>query len=129
MLIVWQDNSTGNNELNLKVSTDGGNTFVYPDNIIKPNLQSSEPTVNDSSLRVEQVATGIAFPTQMDFLGNSDILVLEKNAGEVKRVANGTLQNNSLLDVPVANSVERGMLGIAVQIIPNGPTFVFLFFT
>jgi glucose/arabinose dehydrogenase len=128
-LIVWQDNSTGNNELNLKVSTDGGNTFVYPENIIKPNLQSSEPTVNDSSLRVEQVATGIAFPTQMDFLGNSDILVLEKNAGEVKRVANGTLQNNSLLDVPVANSVERGMLGIAVQRIPNGPTFVFLYFT
>ena len=65
----------------------------------------------------------------MDFLGNSDILVLEKNAGEVKRVANGTIQNNSLLDVPVANSVERGMLGIAVQRIPNGPTYVFLYFT
>jgi glucose/arabinose dehydrogenase len=128
-LVVWQDNSTGNNEIYLKLSSDGGNTFVFPENIIQPNLQSNEPIVNDTSLRVEKVATGIAFPTHMDFIGNNDILVLEKNEGKVKRVVNGTVQNNSILDVPVANSVERGMLGIAVQKLSNGTTFVYLYFT
>jgi aldose sugar dehydrogenase len=47
----------------------------------------------------------------------------------VKRVINGSVLNHTLLDVPVANSVERGMLGIAVKKINNGPTYVFLYFT
>jgi glucose/arabinose dehydrogenase len=75
------------------------------------------------------VTSGIAFPTHMDFLGNDDILVLEKNEGMVKRVINGSVLNHTLLDVPVATSVERGMLGIAVQKINNEPTYVFLYFT
>jgi aldose sugar dehydrogenase len=37
--------------------------------------------------------------------------------------------NHSVLDVAVANSVERGMLGIAVQKVHSGPTYVFLYFT
>ena len=74
------------------------------------------------------MTSGIAFPTHMDFLGNDDILVLEKNEGMVKRVINGSVLNHTLLDVPVANSVERGMLGIAVKKINNGPTYVFFLY-
>jgi glucose/arabinose dehydrogenase len=128
-LVVWQDNSTGNNELYIRESTDGGNKFGKPEKIFRPNIQFGEPTVVDSNLKVEKVTSGIAFPTHMDFLGNDDILVLEKNEGMVKRVINGSVLNYTLLDVPVATSVERGMLGIAVQKINNGSTYVFLYFT
>jgi glucose/arabinose dehydrogenase len=83
----------------------------------------------DTSLKIELVATGINFPTHMAFLGQNDILVLEKNDGTVKRVTNGIIQNTSLLDVSVANGVERGMLGIATKETKSGPPHVFLYYT
>src|SRR5918995_5781209 len=51
----------------------------------------------------------------MAFLGPDDILVLEKNEGTVKRIVNGTVLSEPLLDVNVANKNERGMLGIAID--------------
>ena len=129
IIIVWQDNSTGNNEINLRESADGGNTFIDLKNRTLSNIQYSYPKVLDSHLKVERVTSGIKFPTHMAFLDQYDILVLEKNDGAVKRVTNGSILNDPLLDVPVANAVERGMLGIAIQKINNGPTFVYLYFT
>ena len=128
-LIVWQDNSTGNNDINLSESADGGNTIIDLKNRTLSNIQYNYPRVLDSDLKVERVTSGIKFPTHMAFLGQNDILVLEKNDGTVKRVTNGLIQNGALIDVPVANAVERGMLGIAIQKINNGPTFVYLYFT
>ena len=90
---------------------------------------ASGPVIVDPNLRVELVTDGIEFPTKMAFLGNNDLLVLEKNEGVVKRVLNGVIQNDSLLDVPVANGVERGMLGIAVKKTNSGLVHVFLYFT
>jgi aldose sugar dehydrogenase len=87
------------------------------------------PVSVDPALKVELVTGGIKFPSHMAFLGNNDLLVLEKNEGVVKRVLNGVIQNESLLDVPVANGVERGMLGIAVKKTNNGPLRVFLYYT
>jgi aldose sugar dehydrogenase len=51
----------------------------------------------------------------MAFLGPEDFLVLEKDKGTVVRVNNGIISGEPLLDVNVANSVERGMCGIAVS--------------
>ena len=67
------------------------------------------PTINDSGLKVETVAKGLKSSTSMAFLGPNDILVLEKNDGTVKPVANGSLLNDPLLDVSVAvvGCVER----------------------
>lgn len=87
------------------------------------------PVTVDQTLKVELVTSGIKFPSKMAFLGNNDLLVLEKNEGIVKSVLNGVIQNESLLDVPVANGVERGMLGIAVKKTNIGPAHVFLYFT
>ena len=87
------------------------------------------PVTVDPTLKVELVTSGIKFPSKMAFLGNNDLLVLEKNEGVVKHVLNGVIQNESLLDVPVANGVERGMLGIAVKKTNIGPAHVFLYFT
>lgn len=54
--------------------------------------------------------------------------MLEKDKGTVMRVTNGQILDEPALDVDVANSVERGMCGIAVS--KNGTkTYVFLYFT
>ena len=69
IIIVWQDNSTGNNEINLRESADGGNTFIDLKNRTLSNIQYSYPKVLDADLKVERVTSGIKFPTHMAFLG------------------------------------------------------------
>ena len=59
------------------------------------------------------VAHGLLFPTSMAFVDDSNILVLEK-AGQVRLITNGVLQKQPVLTVPVDNTSERGLLGIAV---------------
>ena len=86
-------------------------------------------TVNDHNLRVDVVFRGLSYPSNMAFLGQNDILVLEKTNGTVKRIVNGTMMKDPLLDVNVAINDERGMLGIAIAKHKNGPTYVFLYFT
>jgi glucose/arabinose dehydrogenase len=132
--VVWQDNSTGNEEIFLRKSNDGDNKFYDPKNIPESNVQyKGGPIMNDPNLIVELVATGFEFPTSMAFLGPNDILVLEKNEGLVKRVVNGSILVDPLLDVNVANVRERGMLGIATtnQEIKDKdkPVYVFLYYT
>lgn len=88
----------------------------------------SNPSIVDPNLRVELVVDGLELPTTMAFLGPNDFIVLEKEKGTVLRVTNGIVSNQPLLDVNVANSAERGMLGVAVS--KNiSKTFVFLYFT
>ena len=91
------------------------------------------PTIinNTSNLKVELVFKGIRYPSNMVLLGPNDILVLEKNNGTVKRIANGTMLEEPLFDVNVATKDERGMLGIAVSKHDGStrPTYVFLYFT
>ena len=95
----------------------------------KAPLSPYGPTVNDDNLTVEKITDGLDFPTSMSFIGNNDILVTEKNTGIVKRVLNGQVQETPALDVPVANSIERGLLGIAVSKQMDGKTYVFLSYT
>src|SRR6187455_3461031 len=76
----------------------------------------------------EKVAEGLSTPTSIAFVGPGDILILEKDTGMVKRIVNGKVQANPVLDVNVANSVERCLCGIAVS--KHGSTiFVFLYYT
>jgi aldose sugar dehydrogenase len=87
------------------------------------------PTINDDSLTVEKVTSGLKFPTSMTFVGNNDMLVTEKNTGKVIRVLDGQVQDNPLLDLPVATKIERGLLGIVASKHLDGKTFVFLSYT
>src|SRR6185437_4392657 len=89
------------------------------------------PSLNNPSLKVRTVFTGLRGPTSMAFLGPDDILVLEKNKGTVQRIVNGTMLPTPVLQVPVATNVERGMLGIAVAKKNSNSehTFIFLFYT
>lgn len=86
------------------------------------------PVATEASLRVDLVASGLDFPTSMAFLGPDDILVLEKNNGTVRRILNGNLLPEPLLDVNVGTLSDRGMLGIGIPI-PTDHKYVFLYFT
>jgi aldose sugar dehydrogenase len=87
------------------------------------------PTLRDSNLSVTEITSGLNSPTTMAFIGTDDILVLQKDNGQVRRVIAGVLQPGAVLDVAVDNQSERGMLGIAVH--PNFPTspFAYLYYT
>src|SRR5262245_25331844 len=85
--------------------------------------------LRDASLQLTPIASGLAEPTAMAFIGVNDILVLQKNDGRVRRVVNGVLQPGEVLDVAVDPSSERGLLGIALH--PGFPTvpLVYLYYT
>ena len=90
------------------------------------NIVLSQPIIKDTKLKAEVFAQGLKSPTSMAFLGPKDILVIEKEDGTVKRIVNGDLLPQPLLQVPVATKSERGMLGIDIAKHTNGPTYVFI---
>lgn len=106
------------------------------------SLNAQEPLINDPSLDVQVVNSGFGFPTGMAFLGEDDILVLEKDEGTVRRIKNGQILPEPVLNVSVSNQVEQGLLGIAIAnntVIRgsiegpisnnNNKTYVFLYYT
>ena len=76
------------------------------------NATSPVPLITDPKLKVELVAKNFNFPTAIDFLGNDDLLLTEKNTGNVFEVINGNV-TGPLLHIDVAVKDERGLLGIA----------------
>jgi aldose sugar dehydrogenase len=72
-------------------------------------------SVVDPNLRVQTWTKGLDNPTGLTFLGDSgDALVLEKNTGRVKLLRNRAVVS-TVLDLPVANDSERGLLGVALS--------------
>ncbi|MFI5424322.1 MAG: PQQ-dependent sugar dehydrogenase [Nitrososphaerales archaeon] len=84
--------------------------------------------IMDPKLRFDVVATDFKFPTGIAFLGNNDLLLIEKNTGNVIRVQNGT-ETKPLLTLSIANQSERGLLGLAVTEMGSIPRYVFLYYT
>ena len=104
-------------------------------NVTATNPQStqsiSQPSLTDTKLRIEEVAEGFDFPTSMAFLGKNDVILLEKNTGNVIRLLNGNV-THQLLHIDVSFRDERGLLGLAL--LQNGSsntknTFVFVYYT
>jgi glucose/arabinose dehydrogenase len=90
--------------------------------------QSSGPTMLDPHLNVRPIVAGLTTPSSLAFLGDNDMLVLEKSTGKVQHVVNGVIQS-TVLDLAVNNASERGLLGIALH--PNFPADpgVYLYWT
>ena len=86
------------------------------------------PEVVDPNLGVRTAASGLNQPISMAFIGDDDMLVLEKGTGQVKRVVGGNVED-VVLDLAVNSASEFGLLGIALhpQFEDNG--FVYLFWT
>jgi glucose/arabinose dehydrogenase len=89
-------------------------------------------TLNDATLTRETViASEITTPIAIEFLNPGDptrFFVIEKDSGRAKLVENGAV-TATLLDLPVNNASERGLLGIALD--PNFATnnYVYLYYT
>jgi len=82
--------------------------------------------VLDPNLQVTTVLnTGISQPIGIVFLAANDFLVLEKASGQVKRVTNGVLQAQPVLDLAVNSAVERGLLSLVLH--PNFPATPFVY--
>ena len=90
--------------------------------------QDATPQMLDPSLRVRTVVSGLTVPIGLAFLASNDLLVFEKDTGEVKRVVNGIV-TSTVLDLGVNFNSERGLLGIALH--PDFPSDpgVYLFWT
>jgi glucose/arabinose dehydrogenase len=66
----------------------------------------------------------------MAFLGEDDLLVMEKNDGTLRRIVDGVLLPDPLLDVNVGNLDERGMLGLAISRDDNeNVKYIFVYYT
>lgn len=93
--------------------------------------RQASPELLDSTLDVRTVVDALTTPIGVAFLGRSDLLVLEKDTGRVKRVVigvNGPVIT-TVLDLGVNNASERGLLGIALHPdFPDNPG-VYLFWT
>jgi aldose sugar dehydrogenase len=91
---------------------------------------SEGPSLSSEKLVAEKVVGGLETPTGIAFIGENDILAVEKNSGKVLRILNGDVLPEPLIDVNVANEVERGLLGISVaNNSANSKLYVFLFYT
>ncbi|HYP28552.1 MAG TPA: PQQ-dependent sugar dehydrogenase [Blastocatellia bacterium] len=90
--------------------------------------QAPEPSMLHPNLAVRQFVGGLITPISIAFIGDNDILALEKNTGQVKRILNGSV-HSTVLDLAVNAASERGLLGIALH--PDFPTNpgVYLFWT
>jgi aldose sugar dehydrogenase len=79
----------------------------------EPNLKIE--IVSKLNIEYEKGSRLFSPVSSMAFLDVNDILVLDKNNGKIYRILNGTMLEEVLLDVSVANKIERGMLGIAIS--------------
>jgi len=82
-----------------------------------------EPELLIGDYKLEKFVTGLNVPITLDFIDN-DILVLQKNDGQIRLIQNDILQEQPILDLEVSNYGEQGLLGITT----NNDKF-YLFFT
>ena len=101
--------------------------FLFTDGI-PVTAQISSPTILHPGLGVRTVVTGLTQPSTMAFIGDNDLLVLEKSTGRVQRVVNGAI-DSTVLDLAVNFGSERGLLGVALH--PDFPSDpgVYLYWT
>ncbi len=90
--------------------------------------QAASPRMLHPNLGVRAAVTGLIAPTTMAFIGDNDLLVLEKGSGRVQRVINGAI-DSTVLDLAVNSGSERGLLGVALH--PDFPSDpgVYLYWT
>jgi glucose/arabinose dehydrogenase len=137
-LSFWEVHEN-NNRLVQKASLSGGeNINVTPAQTSSSNSNNTfqvlpdptPPTLSDPNIRVEKVITGLEMPTSMAFLDNDDIIITQKDNGRVRLVSNGILQPQPILQVPVVNNSERGLLGVAIANTTTSTSkTVFLYYT
>ena len=83
----------------------------------------AEPYVVDENFLVEKYVSGLNYPSAILFI-DDDILVLEKNTGNIRLIHDDKLEPNPILNVKVDNRKEGGLLGIT----KSGPS-IYIYYT
>ncbi len=123
------DATTGGSPVSSPVSQPTADPTVEPDETPdETEAPASGTRMTDEALGVEEVVTGLTQPTGLAFIGDDDLLVIEKSTGEVHRVTGGEL-GDPVLDLAVNFFDERGLLGIAVHPEFEDNGFVYLYWT
>ncbi|MGH9953849.1 MAG: hypothetical protein ACRD5J_19715, partial [Nitrososphaeraceae archaeon] len=67
-----------------------------------------------ANIMVDLFAEGLSHPTSMAFVDNATLLVLEKDTGIIRKITDGILEKEPVLQLNVDSIAERGLLGMAV---------------
>ncbi len=70
--------------------------------------------MTNTQFRIERTFAANFEPSTMTFLGQDDILVLDRDEGKVYRVTHG-IESGPLLDVNVGTDGYRGLLGVVAN--------------
>ena len=94
-----------------------GITFqLLIDHVYSSLEEDNQPFIRDPKLEVQLIVDhGLSSPTSIAFVDENNILILEKNSGNVKLVVNGALKTDPVLHIEVDNTTLtccRGLLGI-----------------
>ncbi|MDQ5843190.1 MAG: PQQ-dependent sugar dehydrogenase [Thermoproteota archaeon] len=136
---IWQVHENKNMFIKKASSSLDDNGNIIPAQLSSVNSTTgfqvlpdpSPPTLADPNIRVEKVLAGLESPTSMAFLDGDDMIITQKDNGMVRLVSNGVLQPQPILQVPVLNNSERGLLGVAIANTTSESTakIVFLYYT
>jgi aldose sugar dehydrogenase len=88
----------------------------------------AEPTITNTHFRIERIFSADFEPSSMAFVGQDDILVLDRDVGKVYRVTHG-IKSPPILDVNVGTAGYRGLLGVVATVNEKETIEVFLYFT
>ena len=104
------------------------------DHVYSTLVDDDLPSIRDPKLDVQLIVDkGLSSPTSMAFVDENNILVLEKNSGNVKLVTDGVLKVDPILHLKVDNTTLtccRGLLGIETSAKSgSSSTDVFLYVT
>tara|TARA_B100001540_G_scaffold28179_1_gene23892 strand:- start:7012 stop:8250 length:1239 start_codon:yes stop_codon:yes gene_type:complete len=76
--------------------------------------EGTSPQINDSSIKIETIATGINELTTFAFI-EEDILYLEKINGDIRLIRDGKVNEKILYHFDVYKTTESGLLGITTK--------------
>jgi aldose sugar dehydrogenase len=79
--------------------------FVFAEN---------EITITDSNFIIEEYISGLKYPVMIDFL-DEQIVVIEKDLGNVRIIKDGVLVSEPILNIEVSKTIEEGLIGILVS--------------
>ncbi len=86
-------------------------------------------TVFDPNLTPQTWVRGLTTPTGAEIINSrNDMFVIEKSTGKVQQVRDRRVRR-TVLDLPVANDSERGLLGITLSPTYAQDNFVYLYYT
>ncbi|MCK4342102.1 MAG: PQQ-dependent sugar dehydrogenase [Phycisphaerae bacterium] len=91
--------------------------------------QTAIPINVAAGLRAEYVVSNAAHPTALAFTPDGRVFYTEKNTGQIRVIADGTLLEQPFAAVPVNCAGDRGLLGLAAHPNFNLNQRIYIFYT